>query len=108
MGSKHPVSLRLKTKQNWGNTSYYFNSKNEQYNFLFALISLIFLTINIYLDSFNSTLIYCFMPLMVYNNAETDRSRILSDNKGKIGIYMWTHKESGKNMLGVQLIYLHD
>lgn len=33
MGNKHPVSLRLKTKQNWGNTSYYFNSKNEQYNY---------------------------------------------------------------------------
>lgn len=33
MGSKHPISLRLKTKQNWGNTSYYFNSKNEQYNY---------------------------------------------------------------------------
>jgi hypothetical protein len=33
MGSKHPISLRLKTKKNWGNTSYYFNSKNEQYNY---------------------------------------------------------------------------
>jgi ribosomal protein S3 len=33
MGSKHPISLRLKTKQNWANTSYYFNSKNEQYNY---------------------------------------------------------------------------
>jgi len=33
MGSKHPISLRLKTKQNWNNVSYYFNSKNEQYNY---------------------------------------------------------------------------
>jgi len=100
MDSKYLMSLRLKTKQNWGNTSYYFNSKNEQYNFLFALISLIFLTINIYFDSFDSTLIYCFVPLMVYNNAETDRSRILPDNKDKTGIYMWTHKKSDKKYVG--------
>jgi len=33
MGSKHPMSLRLKTKQNWGNTSYYFNSRNSLYNY---------------------------------------------------------------------------
>ena len=33
MGNKHQLSLRLKTKQNWGNTSYYFNSKNEQYSY---------------------------------------------------------------------------
>jgi hypothetical protein len=33
MGNKHPVSLRLRTKQNWGNTSYFFNYKNEQYNY---------------------------------------------------------------------------
>jgi len=29
MGSKHPISLRLKTKQNWTNTSYHFCSENE-------------------------------------------------------------------------------
>jgi len=29
MGSKHPISLRLKTNQNWGNSSLYFCSKNE-------------------------------------------------------------------------------
>lgn len=33
MGSKHPISLRLKLKENWKNTSYYFNSKNEQHNY---------------------------------------------------------------------------
>ena len=33
MGSKHPMSLRLKIKQNWANTSYYFNSKNGLHEF---------------------------------------------------------------------------
>jgi hypothetical protein len=33
MGSKHPISLRLKIKQNWENTSYHFNSSNLLYNY---------------------------------------------------------------------------
>src|SRR5690606_28603573 len=38
--------------------------------------------------------------VIVYSNAETDKSKILSDNKGKAGIYLWTHKESGKKYIG--------
>lgn len=26
-----------------------------------------------------------------YNNADTDKLQILEDNKGKAGIYVWTH-----------------
>jgi len=33
MGSKHPVSLRLKKSSNWPITSYHFCSKNEQHEF---------------------------------------------------------------------------
>jgi ribosomal protein S3 len=33
MGSKHPMSLRLKTKQNWSNTSYNFYSRNGLHEF---------------------------------------------------------------------------
>lgn len=33
MGNKHSMSLRLKTKRNWGDTSYYFNSKNELHQY---------------------------------------------------------------------------
>lgn len=36
----------------------------------------------------------------MYTNAETDKSTILSDNKGKAGVYMWKHKESGKMYIG--------
>lgn len=37
---------------------------------------------------------------IVYENAETDKSTILLDSKGKAGIYQWTHKESGKIYIG--------
>jgi group I intron endonuclease len=43
-----------------------------------------------------------FVPIMIYSNADTDKSRILSDLKGvhKTGIYMWSHKESGRVYVG--------
>jgi group I intron endonuclease len=40
------------------------------------------------------------LPVIVYSNAETAKSTILVDNKGKSGVYMWTHKESGKKYVG--------
>jgi group I intron endonuclease len=41
-----------------------------------------------------------FISAIVYSNAETDKLQILSDNKGRAGIYMWTHKESNKMYVG--------
>lgn len=41
-----------------------------------------------------------FVPVIIYNNADTDRSRILSDNKGRTGIYLWIHRESEKFYIG--------
>ena len=41
-----------------------------------------------------------FVPVMIYYNLETDKSQILSDNKGKTGIYMWTHLEIGRIYIG--------
>jgi hypothetical protein len=35
-----------------------------------------------------------------YDNADTDKLRILSDNKGKIGVYMWINLETGKRYIG--------
>lgn len=40
------------------------------------------------------------VPIMIYSNAENDKSRILFDNRGKTGIYMWTHNLSGKIYIG--------
>jgi hypothetical protein len=41
-----------------------------------------------------------FVAIIVYSNANTDKLKILSDNKGRAGIYMWTHNESGKRYIG--------
>ena len=46
------------------------------------------------------TLLSSFVPVKIYHNADTEKSLILSDNKGKAGIYMWTHKETGKFYIG--------
>jgi hypothetical protein len=65
----------------------------------------------LFIDEFN--ILYSFIPsfqdhllattIILYNNAETDKLQILSDNKGKTGIYMWIHKESGKRYIGSAL-----
>jgi len=39
-------------------------------------------------------------PVIVYINAETDRFKILLGNKGKTGIYQWTHLKSSKRYIG--------
>src|SRR5688572_14043815 len=47
----------------------------------------------------NDIFLSTFLPVMVYLNADTDKSNILADNKGKAGIYLWKHKESGKSYI---------
>jgi hypothetical protein len=51
-----------------------------------------------------------FTPAVIYSNALIAKSQILKDNKGKTGIYLWTHLESGKFYIArrVLLIYLND
>jgi group I intron endonuclease len=39
-------------------------------------------------------------PIIIYDNVEIDKSKILSDLKGLSEIYMFTHKESGKKYIG--------
>ena len=36
----------------------------------------------------------------VYLNADTDKLDIIKDNKGKTGIYLWTHISSGNTYVG--------
>lgn len=57
------------------------------------------------INLFNKNLPY--QPIIIYNNADIERLQILKDNKGQSGIYLWTHKESGKNMLDQQWTYLN-
>lgn len=47
-----------------------------------------------------SFLFSAFVPIMIYHNADSDKSRILSENFGFAGIYMWTHNHSGKIYIG--------
>ena len=37
---------------------------------------------------------------ILYYNTDIDKLRIFTENKGKAGIYMWKHKESGKIYVG--------
>jgi group I intron endonuclease len=37
---------------------------------------------------------------MLYPNTDTDKLSILTDNKGKARIYLWTHLDSGKIYVG--------
>ena len=43
------------------------------------------------------------MKLPKYNNADTCKAQILSENTNKSGIYMWTNSINGKRYLGSEL-----
>jgi len=47
-----------------------------------------------------SNILLSLIPIVVYSNADIDKSIILNDNKGKAGVYQWTHLESGKIYIG--------
>jgi len=41
-------------------------------------------------------LLSVFVPIMIYSNENLNKSTILSGNKDRSTIYMWTHNKSGK------------
>nr|QBM31472.1 hypothetical protein [Arthrobotrys musiformis] len=41
-----------------------------------------------------------FVPLLVYDNADTQKLSILKDNQKKAGIYRWVNKVNGKTYIG--------
>lgn len=45
-------------------------------------------------------LLSLFIPITIYSNPDRDKSTILSDLKGKAGIYMWMHNESRRIYIG--------
>lgn len=51
------------------------------------------------METINKNHIY-FVAIITYSNASTDKNKIMKDNKGKAGIYMWTHIESGRIYIG--------
>src|SRR5690348_5401051 len=75
--------------------------------YLFIVITGFFVTFSTFFDVFgllefllSSQKRLITTGIIVYNNADTEKFKIISDNKGKAGIYQWTHKESGKNYVG--------
>jgi hypothetical protein len=46
-----------------------------------------------YLSTY-SIVLSTFIPVIIYPNADTDKTQVLADNKGKAGIYLWIHNES--------------
>jgi group I intron endonuclease len=48
----------------------------------------------------HDTVLSILVPIMIYSNASTEKSQIISDNKGKAGIYLWSHRESNKMYVG--------
>jgi group I intron endonuclease len=91
-----------------------FSSNTKYRSFLYLIFALfpvlvgIFLTFSLFPDilklslitSFQDGVLTIFVPIMISSNADSDKSKILSDNKGKAGIYQWTHIESGKMYIG--------
>jgi len=75
---------------------------------LFSIIVGLFITFSLFFDvslfsiipSSQDGLESFLVPIMIYNNTDTEKSRILFENKGKTGIYMWTHNLSGKIYIG--------
>lgn len=48
----------------------------------------------------NDILILSFIPVMYYSNGDTDKFKIITNNKGKAGVYQWIHKELNKSYVG--------
>lgn len=44
-----------------------------------------------------------FTPVIIYHNANSNKSKILANNKNKAGIYMWIHIQSNKKYVGSAL-----
>jgi len=51
--------------------------------------------------SFSDFAVYLnFNAICVYSNADTQKKQILTENKGKAGVYRWTNQESGNAYIG--------
>ena len=49
----------------------------------------------------SNIILICFVPIMIYSKAKTEKSYIYTENKA--GIFQWTHIKSGKIYIGSAL-----
>jgi GIY-YIG catalytic domain len=74
------------------------------YNGILDLYDLIMFNSLLIYDFFyipiHSNILFSLLPIIIYSNIETEKSIIYLGNKGKAGIYQWTHKESGEIYIG--------
>lgn len=61
-----------------------------------------FLDLYSYFYSYSTVDLYysLVLPVLIYSNPKSDKSKILSENKGKPGIYLWKNKKNGKKYVG--------
>nr|ATI20298.1 GIY-YIG endonuclease [Juglanconis sp.] len=55
---------------------------------------------NDFFDLFENLDCLAFIPVVSYNDAFSNKKLAITDNKGKSGIYRWTHLESKKSYIG--------
>lgn len=58
------------------------------------------LTYYINLFEIHDFLILSIIPIMFYSKADSEKINILTENRGKAGIYQWTHISSGRCYIG--------
>ena len=73
------------------------------YGLICCSIFLVFFTsyfLDLYSYSYSTLDLYysIVLPLLIYSNPKSDKSKILSENKGKPGIYLWKNKKMVKCM----------
>ena len=67
----------------------------------FIFLGFIFLIdLNSFIMADSSFILSCFVPVLIYPNVEMNKSKVISENKGLAGIYIWTHIKSGKIYIG--------
>ena len=57
-------------------------------------------TINTFSRSFSSGNIGNFKPVVIYDNADVDKIRILTENRKKVAVYRWVNKVNGNIYIG--------
>nr|YP_009568494.1 hypothetical protein [Drechslerella brochopaga]QBL02574.1 hypothetical protein [Drechslerella brochopaga] len=59
-----------------------------------------FASMDIFGSNFSGFCLLFFIPVAVYDNADTEKIKIITENKGKSGVYRRVNKENGNSYLG--------